>query len=301
MSGTGRTPEGMSENTGSNPSVEDIRRLAKEINRHSPGSYWSAYREAKERLGRAESTAARDHVSTPAATPAASAQFAGPVTIDANNAGHSKLTGQFEKVLEPEQDAKGKASLNRTSPPGLLERMSAEQTAGMIEFKLVAEMAYDEIQGDTVSDLLTVRDRMAGVIYGSNSAEFGFEMNQESSHPAVAEYQRVTLAALCNHAVTKSPTAASISISESDDELGVWGSVRVLDDKGDEVTEDEFGWNSYVDGEDGPTVDELVQTFGFRTLRLIEPDAVTVKTDKYEGATATIDLSKAPRSLRPLT
>jgi hypothetical protein len=57
--------------------IEDIHRLAREINLHSPGSYWSAYREAKERLGRSESTAAR------AWTPAGS----GPV--DANGRHHA--------------------------------------------------------------------------------------------------------------------------------------------------------------------------------------------------------------------
>jgi hypothetical protein len=45
-------------------STEDIKRLAREINKNSTGGYWSAYREAKERLNRSESVAALNYAPT---------------------------------------------------------------------------------------------------------------------------------------------------------------------------------------------------------------------------------------------
>lgn len=209
------------------------------------------------------------------------------MTIDANNRNHVeagvKGGGQFAAERTPEQ------------APGLLATRRPALNDGAFQFARVAADAYDEVHGDTVADLMEVRDRMREVIYGEHAEEFGFQTNQESQHPSVQEYQRVTLAALNNHAVTNYPGAAKVVLEESDEELGSWGPVRVLDADGADISGD-ISLNNLDHG--SCEVADLTYTFGMRSITSVEADAVTLTSDKMNGHRAEIDLTKAPHTLR---
>jgi hypothetical protein len=192
-------------------------------------------------------------------------------------------------------------------PSGLLDRHPQPAAAfGASEFRDIADEAYDHVQGDTVQDLLHVREAMRDVLYNEDyDAEFGFNHNQESTHPAVAEYQRVNLTALANHINTKYPDAETLRITESDDAPGSWGEMALFDEDGEQIRFDDAGeeialnFDIVSEGETGDYIDtsDLLATFGISSIVDLD-DSVKVDYDKHNGFVARVDLTKAPRTLR---
>jgi hypothetical protein len=207
------------------------------------------------------------------------------MTTDTNNRAHVEagVTGGGQFATE-----------KRKEPLGVLATRRSTGTPGAAEFAAVAEEAYNSVVGDTYDELKDVREKLASVIYGEYEGEFGFSSNQESQHPAVVEYQRVTLATLSNYVTYAYPDAAQIRLTQSDDDLDVFGEAALLDSNGDVVQEDILEDHLGDDVE----VFDLVNSFGMTTLQSIQPDAIAATEDRYNGKRAFIDLTKAPRTLR---